>query len=79
VGSLLTSDHGLLLLAKTGVVLAMLSLGNRNRKVLVNRRNLTGPRAEISRTILVQRSVYEFLLGAIAVGITSVLVSVTPT
>jgi len=40
VGSLLTSDHGLLLLAKTGVVLAMLSLGNRNRKVLVNRRNL---------------------------------------
>ena len=79
VGSLLTSDHGLLLLAKTGVVLAMLSLGNRNRKVLVNRRNLTGPRAEISRTILVQRSVYEFLLGAIAIGITSVLVSVTPT
>ena len=79
VGSLLTSDHGLLLLAKTGVVLAMLSLGNRNRKVLVNRRNLTGPRAEISRTILMQRSVYEFLLGAIAVGITSVLVSVTPT
>ena len=79
VGSLLTSDHGLLLLAKTGVVLAMLSLGNRNRKVLVNRRNLTGPRAEISRTILVQRSVYEFLLGAIAVGITSVLVNVTPT
>lgn len=79
VGSLLTSDHGLLLLAKTGVVLAMLSLGNRNRKVLANRRNLTGPRAEISRTILVQRSVYEFLLGAIAVGITSVLVNVTPT
>jgi len=79
VGSLLTSDHGLLRLAKKGVVLAMLSLGNRNRKVLVNRRNLTGPRAEISRTILVQRSVYEFLLGAIAVGITSVLVSVTPT
>lgn len=79
VGSLLTSHHGLLLLAKIGVVLAMLSLGNRNRKVLINRRNLTGPRAEISRTILVQRSVYEFLLGAIAVGITSVLVSVTPT
>ena len=79
VGSLLTSHHGLLLLAKIGVVLAMLSLGNRNRKVLINRRNLTGPRAEISRTILVQRSVYEFLLGATAVGITSVLVSVTPT
>jgi copper transport protein len=79
VGSLLTSDHGLLLLTKIGVVLAMLSLGNRNRKVLINRRNLTGPRAEISRTILMQRSVYEFLLGAIAVGITSVLVSVTPT
>ena len=79
VGSLLTSNHGLLLLTKTGVVLAMLSLGNRNRKVLINRRNLTGPRAEISRTILMQRSVYEFLLGAIAVGITSVLVSVTPT
>ena len=79
VGSLLTSHHGLLLLAKIGVVLAMLSLGNRNRKVLINRRNLTGPRAEISRTILMQRSVYEFLLGAIAVGITSVLVSVTPT
>ena len=78
VGSLLTSHHGLLLLAKIGVVLAMLSLGNRNRKVLINRRNLTGPRAEISRTILVQRSVYEFLLGATAVGITSVLVSVTP-
>ena len=79
VGSLLTSNHGLLLLTKIGVVLAMLSLGNRNRKVLINRRNLTGPRAEISRTILMQRSVYEFLLGAIAVGITSVLVSVTPT
>ena len=79
VGSLLTSHHGLLLLAKIGVVLAMLSLGNRNRKVLINRRNLTGPRAENSRTILMQRSVYEFLLGAIAVGITSVLVSVTPT
>jgi putative copper export protein len=78
IGSFFTSDHGLLLLAKVGVVLAMMYLGNRNRLVLANRRNQIGSRAEIAKATLIRRSVYELLLGAGAIGITSILVSVTP-
>ncbi len=79
VGSLFTSDHGMLLLSKIGVVLGILSLGNRNRKVLRNRKSFIGPRAGISRAQIVQRSIYELIFGAVAIGITSVLVAVTPT
>lgn len=78
VGSIFTSEHGQLLLAKICVVLVMLYLGHRNRLILSNRRNQIGVRGEIAKATLVRHSIYEVLLGAGAIGITSILVAVTP-
>jgi len=79
VWSVFTSSHGLLLLAKISVVMIMLLLGNRNRKFLASRRNPQNRHPKISRATLMRASIYEALFGATAIGITAVLVAVTPT
>lgn len=78
VWSVFSSSHGLLLLAKISVVVIMLLLGNRNRKFLASRRNSQHHHSKISRATLMRASVYEALFGATAIGITAVLVAVTP-
>jgi copper transport protein len=78
VWSVFSSSHGLLLLAKVSVVVIMLLLGNRNRKFLANRRNSQHRHPKISRATLMRASIYEALFGATAIGITAVLVAVTP-
>ena len=79
VWSVFSSSHGLLLLAKVSVVVIMLLLGNRNRKFLASRRNAQHRHPKISRATLMRASIYEALFGATTIGITSVLVAVTPT
>jgi copper transport protein len=78
VWSVFSSSHGLLLLAKISVVLIMLLIGNRNRKFLASRRNSQDHHQRISRATLMRASIYEALFGATAIGITAVLVAVTP-
>jgi len=79
VWSVFSSSHGLLLLAKVSVVVIMLLLGNRNRKFLASRRNAQHRHPKISRATLMRASIYEALFGATTIGITAVLVAVTPT
>ena len=79
VWSVFSSSHGLLLLAKVSVVMIMLLLGNRNRKFLASRRNAQHRHPKISRATLMRASIYEALFGATTIGITAVLVAVTPT
>ena len=78
VWSVFSSSHGLLLLAKVSVVMIMLLIGNRNRKFLASRRNSQDHHQRISRATLMRASIYEALFGATAIGITAVLVAVTP-
>ena len=78
VWSVFSSSHGLLLLAKVSVVMIMLLLGNRNRKFLASRRNSQHRHPKISRATLMRASIYEALFGATTIGITAVLVAVTP-
>lgn len=78
VWSVFSSSHGLLLLAKISVVMIMLLLGNRNRKLLASRRNSQHRYPKISRATLMRASIYEALFGAATIGITAVLVAVTP-
>jgi copper transport protein len=78
VWSVFSSSHGLLLLAKISVVVIMLLLGNRNRKFLASRRNSQHRHPKIARATLMRASIYEALFGATAIGITAVLVAVTP-
>ena len=78
VWSVFSSSHGLLLLAKISVVVIMLLLGNRNRKFLASRRNAQHRHPKIARATLMRASIYEALFGATAIGITAVLVAVTP-
>jgi len=78
VRSVFSSTHGLLLLAKVSVVVIMLLLGNRNRKFLARRRNSQDHHPKISRATLMRASIYEALFGATAIGITAVLVAVSP-
>ena len=79
VWSLFSSSHGVLLLLKIAVVIVMLLLGNRNRKVFLQRRYRNNSRTEASRAMLVRASIYEVLFGATTIGITAALVAVTPT
>lgn len=79
VWSVFSSSHGLLLLAKISVVIIMLLLGNRNRKFLARRRYSQHSDAAISRATLMRASFYEVFFGATTIGITAVLVAVTPT
>lgn len=78
VWSVFSSSHGLLLLAKISVVIIMLLIGNRNRKFLGSRRNSQDQYQRISRATLMRASIYETLFGATAIGITAILVAVTP-
>ena len=79
VWSLFSSSHGVLLLLKVAVVIVMLLLGNRNRKIFLQRRYRNNSRTEASRGMLVRASIYEVLFGATTIGITAALVAVTPT
>ena len=79
VWSVFSSSHGVLLLLKVALVIVMLLLGNRNRKILLQRRYRKNTRTEASRTMLVRASIFEALFGATSIGITAVLVAVTPT
>ena len=79
VWSVFSSSHGLLLLAKVSVVVIMLLLGNRNRKIFLQRQYRNNSRTEGSRAMLVRASIYEVLFGATTIGITAALVAVTPT
>jgi copper transport protein len=78
VWSVFSSTHGLLLLAKVSVVVIMLLLGNCNRKFLARRRNSQNHHSKISRATLMRASIYEALFGAATIGITAVLVAVSP-
>ena len=79
VWSVFSSSHGVLLLLKVAVVIVMLLLGNRNRKIFLQRQYRNNSRTEGSRAMLVRASIYEVLFGATTIGITAALVAVTPT
>lgn len=76
--SLVTSSHGLLILAKVVVVGAMLLLAARNRRLLLDERSLTPQFAGRTRQLVVSATVNEVLCGLLVLGLTAVLVAVTP-
>ena len=78
VVSLFTSSHGLLLVLKVSTVLLMLRMAARNRRLLAGRQLDSQARAARTKAALVKASLTEIAIGAATIGLTSVLVAVSP-
>jgi copper transport protein len=77
--TIFTNSHGLLLLAKIGLVALMLRLAARNRRTLANSRRQETKQPERLKKMLVKASLMELALGSTVLVVTSVLVATTPT
>lgn len=78
VVSFFQSSHGLLLILKISAVTLMLRLAVRNRVLLNTKRLQSDNRIAQTKAALVRASLIEIAFGGAVIGVTSVLVSVTP-
>jgi putative copper export protein len=76
--NLLSSAHGLLLIAKVVIVALMIRLAARNRETLRRHHTASLANSERSRDFLLRATTTEILLGFGVLAITSILVAVTP-
>lgn len=77
-GSLVTSTHGLLLLAKVVLVGLMIRLAARNRRVLQRHAAAAIPNDDRAKAILLRTTTTEVLFGGAVIALTAILVAVTP-
>jgi putative copper export protein len=76
--NLLSSTHGVLLIAKVAAVAAMIRLAARNRETLRRHHKAALASGEKSRGLLLRATTTEVLWGFGVLTITAVLVAVTP-
>lgn len=75
---LFSNTHGLLLIAKIALVAIMIRFAARNRDILQKHRNTHLTNLERSRELLLRATTSEVLFGGGVLGVTAVLVAVTP-
>jgi copper transport protein len=76
--AIFTSMHGLLLVLKLCIVAGMIYLAAKNRQSLVDSLNFEGRTARLTRRKLMQFSLIEIGLGTAILGVTAILVGLSP-